>query len=443
MPACSGETISEHSREGIEAGRVERVLERARYAQALRQQSGQLHHEQRVESGLEDVGGRLERLARDLACGRDDDVHDAVGRGLPRGADPGWRRLLGIRTGHPPILRALNHNARTGRLTVDVAETVRAFSPEEWDAVVQRARAPVFYRHAMLLAYEDAPLQSIAGIRYLGVRDASTSQLVAVSPLYLVPRQGAFASRVAAVTHAFHWYETCVPALSSDDTVLDAVWSGFESASAEAGASTVAFVNVHRGSRLAHFLESRGNTLVPVGRTFSLDLTGFSSSDEYRSSLRRSIRRELARHGRRGVDAGAEISIEAPPAAVPAVVGMCRHSAARHQNDDWYPQQALTSFLYSAPPPVHLVVIRLGDRVVSGSVCFSDPERLYVWAGGDDYDCSPSFSPAYLSWNRIIDLAFELGVSRIEGGRMAGDFKTRLGFQAVDLLSLVASGRGR
>src|SRR5207244_4181241 len=158
----------------------------------------------------------------------------------------------------------------------------------------------------------NAPLQSIVGTRYLGVRDASTSRLIAVLPFYLVRRQGASASRdrLAAVTHAFHWFETCAPAISSDDIALDAVWSGFKCASADAGASTVAFVNMHRGSRLAHFLESRGNTLVRVDRTFSLDLAGFSSPEKYRSSLHRSIRRELARHGRRGIDAGAEISIE-------------------------------------------------------------------------------------------------------------------------------------
>jgi predicted N-acyltransferase len=328
------------------------------------------------------------------------------------------------------------------RLSVDVAETISAFTPGEWDAVVERAGAPVFYRHAMLLAYEKAPLQAIEGVRYLAIRDAPRSELLAVLPFYLAPRPSTGRGRqLAALTHALHWFETCAPAARADDAILDALWDAFQAASREAGASVIAVANVPDGSPLAEFLQRRGEVLVSVDRAFSLDLSRFASFDEYLASLRRSARKDLLRHSRRASEAGAEVCVEARPESVEEAVEMCRLSGERHDNADWYPRRELISFLCEAASTVHLVFVRLGSRVVSSQICFADSERLYAWATGADYARASSFSPTYPSWRRTVELAFELGVQRISAGRRNEEFKMRFGLEPIDLLGSVLPTR--
>lgn len=320
---------------------------------------------------------------------------------------------------------------------LDVATTISSFPCDEWDALVERSGAPVFYRHAMLLAYERAPLQKVSSSRYVSVRDGRTSELLAALPLYLVTRTTAGGDSLAAVTHAAHFFETCALADASADGELDALWDGALAAAREAGASVVAVANVHDGGDLASFLRGRGHGLTPLGRAFALDLSRFRSFDDYLASLRRSARKDLVGHSRRAEADGAEVFVEAPPRSVEEAVAMCRLSAGRHGNVDWYPEGPLATFCRRAAPLVRLVVVRHEDRVVAAQICFFDSDRLYAWATGADYGAGSTFSASYPCWGRTVELAFGLGARRIEAGRRNERFKARFGLQPVDLLGCV------
>src|SRR4051812_10904481 len=76
------------------------------------------------------------------------------------------------RLGYPrPVLRA------GGDLLFETLETVATVSAAEWDTVVDCADAPIFYRHAFLLAYERTPLEPTHAVRYVVARDPSTAAL--------------------------------------------------------------------------------------------------------------------------------------------------------------------------------------------------------------------------------------------------------------------------
>src|SRR5207253_2965545 len=128
------------------------------------------------------------------------------------------------------------------QLTVEIAPSIDAVSHAEWDAVVEASGAPVFYRYDVLRAYEQKPLQEIAGTRYLLAR--RNSHLMGVLPLYVLPHGRARlpgGSGVVLVTHAPHRWETCVPAApQADASVMAALWETLRECARQAKAELVA-----------------------------------------------------------------------------------------------------------------------------------------------------------------------------------------------------------
>lgn len=331
--------------------------------------------------------------------------------------------------------------------SVDVVEEIGRCPGADWDGVVDRARSPVFYRHALLAAYERFPLAETVASRYLLARDRNESELGAVLPFYVVSRDGRGGRRrsvLAAYTHATHWYETDVPG-ATDPDALDEIWEALRAAARAENATRVVVTTVHEGTPLAHFLRSRRVGLAATDRCFDLDLTAFRDYDAYLASLAHDDRKAVRRHERRAAEAGAIVERVSPAnGRLADAVRLCQRSADRHGNHGWYPRDRVVGLLRAASRLATLTTVTLDGAVVGAQICFRDARGLYAWAAGADYDASPRFSPSYVLWADTVRLAFELGVAALHAGRTNDDLKRRMGCRPTPTFAgLAETGLGR
>jgi predicted N-acyltransferase len=315
-----------------------------------------------------------------------------------------------------------------------------------WDDVVDSSRASIFYRSAVLAAYEQFPLQEIETALYLTAFDPTTGRLEAVLPLYLLPWTdplgvlsqvtGPLTGSRMLLSHVWHWYDTSLPARRLDGAVVEAFLHAISRLAEESGAACAALVNVPGRNGLVTLLTQAGAKGVEAERRFVLDLCGLRSLEAYLGSLRKSARRNLRVYARRAEEAGVECRVEAPPlGAADDVVELCRRAAAKHGNDDWYGHDSLAGFLHACGPAVRLVRVRRGDETLAASICFVDGHRLHTWAGGADYSSGERFSPNYLLFHEEVRLALESGCRIFEGGRRNDAFKLRHGLQPLPLFA--------
>jgi histidinol-phosphate/aromatic aminotransferase/cobyric acid decarboxylase-like protein/SAM-dependent methyltransferase/predicted N-acyltransferase len=345
---------------------------------------------------------------------------------------------------------------RPGRLRVDVLERIGQADPAEWDEVIDRSGAPIFYRHRWLAAYERSPLQPIEAFVYLVVRDGA-GRAVAVLPATVqaaedhpMPELGGFpdadgAARPgdrALLTHVMHCYDGWLPAVALGPEVVDAACATLARLAGEAGAARFGFLHVAAAGALPPLLERaglRGRWLV---NRYVIDGGRYASFEEFEGDVPSpSAKRHLRKALRRATETGVTVRVEGPgpdPVSLRQAADFCRKTAAAHGTPAIYPEARLEELLGRLGRDVEVVLAERDDRLLGAVVSFLDVDRYHLWAAGVDYRAEHRFSPYVLLFAASVRAALDSGRARIEVGRRNDEFKARHGLRRVPLEAWLA-----
>ncbi|MEO3814436.1 GNAT family N-acetyltransferase [Sphaerisporangium sp. B11E5] len=332
--------------------------------------------------------------------------------------------------------------------TLDVLRAARQVNAAEWDALVDRSGAPVFYRHRVLSAYEHARLGGQRAAAYLLARDPGGTPVGAL-PVYLLdgreifsvlgvpaPAGGALAD--ALISHFPHCYDTTAMLAPPDPAVLRGLQEAALAEASRLGARIWCLLNVPADGPLAALLAGLpGARPVPSAARWYLDPPAYGGLDGFLAGMSRATRRTLRSAARRAEAAGARAELSDGPAQdVDDVVALCAATGAKH-GTNYYAEDAVRAFLTALGDDLTVLRVRLGERTLAASVCFRDGDVLHTWAGGAVYPPELNWSPNYVLFHHELRLAFELGVRRLECGRRNDDFKSRHRLSRRDLLAFV------
>lgn len=326
-------------------------------------------------------------------------------------------------------------------LRVEFSRSITEIDAADWDAVVRRAGAPVFYEHAYVSAYERSPLTEIDAFAYFVVRQ--NDEPVAVAPAYLQtdadPLRCLYAAypeardQPALLSHVWHCYDALVPstiAMAAIPSLLDAMLR----TAAVFRARWCGFVNVRRGSEFWQELRGNGLPARHLIDRWAADLAGVTSYEHYLARLGERARANLRRNERRSVEAG--VTVEVLPvagAALDEITTLCGKTANRFGNDDFYPQSRFEAFVLALGEAAHVIEVREHGRLVAVGICLTDATRFHTWTCGVDYAVTGNYSPYGVLFAESVRLAIRLGKPVLEGGRSNGDFKQRHGMSALPL----------
>jgi predicted N-acyltransferase len=333
----------------------------------------------------------------------------------------------------------------TDDYVVETHQRIGDVDPFDWDAAVEAQGLPVFYSRTFLAAYERYPLTRIDAFAYLVVRRRGKSgPPAAVLPAYLQSRPDPLghlataypesAGRPALLSHVWHCYDTHLGEPTAPAATVAAV-SALRRTARELGAPWCGLVNVRLDGPAAAALAGAGLPVRHLVDRFNADLAGCTELDRFlRRSARPHARRELGRTYRRAAEQGVSRTVVAVERAeLDAVAALCRGSAGRHGNDEYYPPGRFEPFLAALGPAARVVEIRQHGRLVATGVCLLDATRVHCWAGGANYRVDGNFSPYYLMFADSMRLAVDLRRPAFEGGRGNAEFKLRHGLTARPL----------
>ncbi|MGZ3144170.1 GNAT family N-acetyltransferase [Lentzea chajnantorensis] len=297
------------------------------------------------------------------------------------------------------------------------------------------AGAPVFYEHAYLDAYEQAPLTAIDAFAYLVVRRGE--QAVAVNPMYLQTAADPLGclytaypearDQPALLSHTWHCYDAHVPSTIGIDVVPTVINAMLRTASLFR-AQWCGFVNVRRGSEFGQELRANGLPARHLVDRWAADLTGVTDYEHYLSRLGERARANLRRNERRAREAG--VTTEVLPvasASLDEITPLCGRTAARFENGGFYPEGTFAKFVLALGERAHVIEVRQRGRLVAAGVCLTDATRFHTWTCGVDYSVDGNHSPYGVLFAESVRLALALGKPVLEGGRSNAVFKQRHG----------------
>ncbi len=332
-----------------------------------------------------------------------------------------------------------------------LVEALTAPPDAAWDELVEQSDAPLFYRSAVLRAYQRHPLREPLHIYYLAARDRATGRAAAVLPAYLLPPEDPLRvladtipgfdpdGRPILLSHIWHWYDTWVPARGLTAALLDRMCQALASLAADVAAQAYGLVNVEQGGALAAALAATGRRATAIDARYTLDLRPYRTADDYLVTLGRKARQDIRRHLRLADRAGAEVTVRVPDrATMRRAAQLCVATSAKHGNRGWYREDALASFVCSLPGQARLVTIRVDGVPVAVSISFLDGRRFHNWTAGSTGYSSLAFSPYLVLLHATIAAAIAEGCTLLEGGRRNDDWKRRLNFTRRPLLGWVA-----
>jgi predicted N-acyltransferase len=342
-------------------------------------------------------------------------------------------------------------DVRTG-LTVDLASSIDAVDVDEWNQVVQQARAPAFYTLDYLRAYERNPMHAFTRARYLLVR--RSSELVAVLPLYLQPQGdplGVLRGGLVEVTdpallgHVWYCYDTRIPLVPGPpelvEAVCDTVLEEIARLRSAENAPLAGLVNVAEHDALLVVARRKGWQVAPMETRFQLPLDQFSTFDDYLAWLPRRPRQNLRRHLRRARDAGVTATmVPADPEMLVEVCALCRQTAGKFGNADFYPMEQFVGFVMDLGSRALVARVESPDELLAAAVALLDEQRFHMWVAGIGRATVSSFSPHYVLWAREIQFAIDRGARLIEGGRRNAPFKERYGMSPLRLFACITIG---
>jgi hypothetical protein len=326
-------------------------------------------------------------------------------------------------------------------ITTSVYRDIADVPADEWDLVVERAGAPVFYRHAYLSAQARTAVMP-AQAQVLVIARDSSGDPIAICPASLqAPSDplGALANRVhgydphdrALLSHNWQCYDTRLPATEHRAPLR--IVQTLREVAVEAGASWLGFVNVTAGPQLAALADA-GFDVVEMDERFCLDLRDIHTIEDYLQRLRSSARRNMRRYQRRAQERGVVVeNLAVRDVDLDEAVTLIRDTAARHGAADFYRDGPFQDFLHSLGDLVTTIRISDADRLLAVGFCLPDRDRFHLWTCGAVYQYDAAFSPYTLLFLEMVRSAVASGRPLLEGGRRNREYKERHGLHRVPL----------
>jgi predicted N-acyltransferase len=316
---------------------------------------------------------------------------------------------------------------------VEFSSSITEIDAADWDSVVHESGAPVFYRHAYISAYEQAPLTNVDSFAYFVVREGDKT--LAVTPAYLQTAADPLRrlheaypearDQPALLSHTWHCYDAHVPATAE---VLPRLLDAMVRTTSIFGARWCGFVNVQRGNALSRGLRAAGLPARHLVDRWATDLTRFESYEQYLTRLNERARANLRRNERRSYEAGVTIEVLRPQdTSLDEITVLCDKTANRYENGGFYPGPTFGKFVTALGDLAHVIEVRQRGKLVAAGICLNDATRFHTWACGIDYAVDGSYSPYGVLFAESVKLAIHLGKSTLEGGRGNGVFKQRHG----------------
>ncbi len=326
-------------------------------------------------------------------------------------------------------------------ITTTVYRDIADVPAGEWDHVVERTGAPIFYRHAYLSAHARTAVMPAQAQVLIMARDGSGDP-VAICPASLQSPSdplGALARNVdgydaddrSLLSHNWQCYDTSLPA--SDDGAPRRIVETLHEVAVEAGASWLGFVNVAAGPQLAA-LAAAGFDVTEVDERFCLDLRDIHTIEDFLERLRPSARRNLRRYALRAQECGVVVeNLAVRDADLDEAVTLIRQTAARHGSADFYRDGPFQDFVHSLGELVTMIRISDADRLLAVGFCLPDRDRFHMWTCGAVYQVDAAFSPYGLLFLETVRSALASGRPILEGGRRNREYKERHGLHRVPL----------
>ncbi|MFE4594551.1 GNAT family N-acetyltransferase [Streptomyces laurentii] len=319
----------------------------------------------------------------------------------------------------------------------------------EWDVLMARARAPVFYRRPFLRAFERHPLHAVQRVAYILVTDARGRPLAGL-PAYL--HQGVDPMRVIAdhfthargrpvlLSHVWHCYDTVLPVRPGEERAARTGLAALREVAQEWGAALYGMANVDAAGPLDRLLARQGLHGVDIDVGWGLSLPRFTGYDDYLASLRGKPRRNLAHDLRLAARDGVRFRrLPAADADLDGFVRLARATAAKHGNSDYYRPGLFQDFVRALGDDVEVLELRLGDRLVCSGLALLDDTRYHFWACG--FAPMNGYSAFYAVFDHIMRGAFASGRPWVELGRRNPVFKRRYGLTPRTLTARFAETR--
>ncbi|MET9628586.1 GNAT family N-acetyltransferase [Lentzea sp. NPDC006480] len=315
-------------------------------------------------------------------------------------------------------------------MRVEFSNSIKEIDAADWNSVVHASGAPVFYDHAYVSAYEQAPLANADYSGCFVLRDGEKP--VAVLPVYLQSAANPLrrlheaypeaAGQRVLLSHTWHCYDAHVPATSD---VLPRLLDAMTAAASALEARWWGFVNVERGNALSQQLRAAG---LPARHLTDRWATSLTTYERYLSGLGIRARANLRRNERRSREAGVTIEVlPADHAALDEISLLCTKTATRFDTSGFYPGSTLTKFVLALGGLAHIIEVRQHGKLVAAGICLADATRFHTWTCGVDYAVDGRYSPYGVLFAESVKLAIRLGKTTLEGGRDNADFKRRYG----------------
>ncbi|MFS8099540.1 GNAT family N-acetyltransferase [Lentzea alba] len=315
-------------------------------------------------------------------------------------------------------------------MRVEFSNSIREIDSADWDSVVRASGAPVFYEHAYISAYEQAPLTNADYSGVFVVRDGEKP--VAVLPVYLQKAANPLrrlhevhpeaVGQPVLLSHVWHCYDAHVPATAD---VVPRLLDALTRAASIFEARWWGFVNVERGNALSRELAAAG---LPARHLTDRWTTELTTWERYLAGLGIRARANLRRNERRSREAGVTIEVlQVEHADLDEISLLCTKTAMRFDTSGFYPGSTFTKFVTALGNLVHVIEVRQHGRLVAAGVCLADATRFHTWTCGIDYAVDGRYSPYGVLFAESVKLAIRLGKTTLEGGRGNDDFKRRYG----------------
>ena len=310
------------------------------------------------------------------------------------------------------------------------------------------ANASFFYDVRFLKAAHYSPLlPTLKTYYFLAYQSA---RLVGFTVAYLQRSPDPFGSLACAtgldfndglvcLGHVMHSYESeIVISTKQAGVIRGEIFKSIKSLGVLLGAKYVGLINIADDKLLAAGI-LEGYTSSFMWDRYYMDIALVDTVQDYIAGLPADGRREMNRQQRKLQGSHHQVRVQSLPVEnLTQIAELVCSTSARHGTPDYYPPTAFKRFVETCAGLVRIINVQEHDQVIGVMVCFVHGKTLHIWAAGMSYD-KTDFSPYSVCMLEAFRYAKYAGLDTIEIGRTNHKIKTRMGFKAKKLFSLIAS----
>ena len=248
-----------------------------------------------------------------------------------------------------------------------------------------------------------------------------------------------FNEGLVCLGHIMHGYESEIIATTDQaDLIRGDIFKEIKALGSRLGAKYVGLINI-ANDQLVSAGVFEGYQASFMWDRYFMDIACVDTVEDYIAGLPADGRREMNRQQRKLQASHHQAGVQSLPVAdLAQIAELVCVTSARHGTPDYYPPAAFKPFVETCAGLIRLISVQEHGLVLGVMVCFVHAKTLHIWAAGMSYD-KTDFSPYSVCMLEAFRYAKQEGLDTIEIGRTNHKIKTRMGFKAKELFSLIAS----